>query len=132
MSSQMASLVDFTVSLVLERIGLWYLYASFLGAVSGGVVNCTLNYRWVFHTKGRKKKYVAVRYFIVWAVSIALNTYGTYIVTETTGIDFIISKAIVAIIVAIFWNYQMQRMFVFKSKQIDELTCEQEETQIIE
>jgi len=127
-SAWIASAVDFAVTLVLGKfLGVWYTTATFVGALSGGIINCIINYRWVFHTKGRKKKYVAVRYFIVWAVSIALNTYGTYIVTETLGIDFIISKAIVAIIVAIFWNYQMQRMFVFKSKQTDEQASEQEE-----
>ena len=48
------------------------------------------------------------------------------IVVATIAVAIILAL-IVAIIVAIFWNYQMQRMFVFKSKQIDELACEQEE-----
>lgn len=118
MSSQMASLVDFTVSLVLERIGLWYLYASFLGAVSGGVVNCTLNYRWVFHAKGQKKKFVALKYMLVWASSILLNTGGTYVLTELSGLYFIFAKVTVAVIVGVLWNYQMQRLFVFRELDI--------------
>jgi len=115
MSSQVASLVDFGVSVVLERLGLWYLHAAFLGAFSGGVVNCCVNYRWVFHSQGQKKKYVALKYFLVWGISIMLNTGGTYVLTEVSGTYFLFSKVAVAVLVAIAWNYQMQRLFVFRN-----------------
>lgn len=115
MSSQVASLVDFSVSVILERLGLWYFYAAFLGAFSGGVVNCTVNYRWVFHSQGQKKKYVALKYFFVWGISILLNTGGTYVLTEISGVYFLFSKVVVAVVVAIMWNYQMQRLFVFRN-----------------
>ena len=118
MSSQVASLVDFTVSVVLERLGLWYFYAAFFGALSGGVVNCTVNYRWVFHAQGQKKKYVAIKYFIVWGISILLNTGGTYVLTEVSGVYFLFSKVVVAVLVGVFWNYQMQRLFVFRNLNI--------------
>lgn len=58
-----------------------------------------------------------MRYIFVWAVSIALNTFGTFSLTELTNTNYIISKAIVAVLVAVFWNYQMQRSFVFHYKQ---------------
>lgn len=113
-SAWVASAVDFAVTLLLVNLSnMWYGYATFIGALSGGLVNCAINYRWVFHATGLKKKYVAMRYMFVWAVSIALNTYGTCMVTELTGLNYIISKAIVAVLVAVLWNYQMQRTFVF-------------------
>ena len=45
-----------------------------------------------------------------------LNTLGTLVLTELTGFSFIIVKAIIAVIVAVVWNYQMQRLFVFKNR----------------
>jgi putative flippase GtrA len=116
-SAGIASAADFGITILLAQVcGMWYALASFLGALSGGIVNCCINYRWVFHSQSQKKSNVALKYFLVWTVSIALNTYGTYFFTELTGISFIIIKAAVSIIVAVFWNYQMQRLFVFKCR----------------
>lgn len=118
-SSWVASAVDFAVTILLaEMIGVWYAYATFIGAISGGITNCCINYRWVFHAFGMKKKYIAVRYMIVWGGSILLNTYGTYFLTELSGFNFIISKVIVAVLVGLFWNYQMQCRFVFSTRNI--------------
>jgi len=114
-SAWIASVVDFGITIFLGKTcALWYPYATFVGALSGGITNCMINYRWVFHTIGMKKKSVALRYFFVWTISIAINTLGTYFLTEITGVDFIIIKAGVAVAVAVCWNYQMQRVFVFR------------------
>ncbi len=113
-SAWVASSVDFATTILLAQIvEIWYAYATLCGSVFGGITNCAINYKWVFHAFGLKKKYVAVRYILVWIGSIVLNTYGTYSMTEQTGLNFMFSKAIVAALVAIFWNYQMQRIFVF-------------------
>ena len=113
-SAWVASAVDFSITFVLTSVaGLWYGYSTFIGALSGGLVNCAINYRWVFRSFGLKKKYIALRYMLVWAGSIALNTYGTCLLTELSAINYIISKAIVALLVAVLWNYQLQRTFVF-------------------
>lgn len=118
-SSWVASAVDFAVTILLaEIIGVWYAYATFIGAICGGITNCCINYRWVFHAFGMKKKYIAVRYMIVWGGSILLNTYGTYFLTELSGSNFIISKVVVAVLVGLFWNYQMQCRFVFSERNI--------------
>ena len=65
---------------------------------------------------GMKKKIIAMRYFFVWTGSIVLNTLGTFLLTELSGVYFIIIKALVAIVVAVSWNYQMQRIYVFKKR----------------
>ncbi len=113
-SAAVASAIDFIVTLALvELVGLWYGYATFIGALSGGVVNCSVNYRWVFSVQRRGKFSIAMRYLLVWAGSIALNTVFTYVVTEFAGISYIVSKVVVACLVAVLWNYQMQRGYVF-------------------
>lgn len=116
-SAWIASAVDFGLTILLANIcGLWYAYATFLGAVSGGITNCAINYKWVFHAFGMKKKYVAVRYALVWSGSIILNTCGTYLLTELSRQNYLISKILVSILVAVFWNYQLQCNFVFQTK----------------
>lgn len=116
-SAWIASAVDFSITILLAEVcGLWYAYATFIGAVSGGVTNCAINYKWVFHAFGMKKKYVAVRYMVVWCGSILLNTLGTYCLTELSRQNFIISKVVVAVLVAVFWNYELQCHFVFPVK----------------
>ncbi|MBQ8158384.1 MAG: GtrA family protein [Prevotella sp.] len=114
LSAQVATMTDFLVTVLLaEGCGLWYVWASLAGSVAGGVLNCCINYRWVFDAHGTKRS-IALRYLLVWGVSIALNTLGTYAATELSGQHFILGKALVAVIVAVGWNYTMQRRFVYK------------------
>ena len=117
-SAMVASVADFGLTVLLaEVVGVWYAYATLMGAVAGGVVNCCVNYRWVFSAAGLSKCGVALRYMGVWVASRALNTMGTYLLTEFAGINYIISKTVVACLVATLWNYQMQRVYVFQSKR---------------
>jgi putative flippase GtrA len=121
LSAQVATLVDFTVSLLLKEVfGMWYVWASFLGALSGGLMNCMVNYRWVFDADGLKKKNVVVKYFVVWTGSILLNTLGTYLLTELSQQYFLFAKAVVAVSVGLLWNYQLQRLFVYRDTHIIE------------
>ena len=115
-SAQLATLADFCLSwLLADVLGLWYLLASFMGALTGGVLNGVFNYRWVFDGTGElNKRSVAVKYLMVWAGSILLNTLGTYGLTEWSGRHFMIAKAAVAVCVAVLWNYQMQRLYVYR------------------
>ena len=116
LSAQVATVADYAVSLFLaEVMGLWYLTASCAGAVTGGVVNCLVNSRWVFGIDGQKKRNVAMKYLFVWTGSIWLNIAGTYWLTEASGQYFIFTKAAVGITVALLWNYQLQRLFVYKN-----------------
>lgn len=118
-SAIVASAVDFSLSFFLvQAVGTWYAMASFFGALAGGIVNCYVNYRWVFDKQKQRKPYLVLKYFVVWSISILLNTSGTWFFTELSGVNFIIIKAIVAIIVAILWNYQMQRIFVFRNLRL--------------
>lgn len=128
-TSSLASLLDFGLTVLLSSLfGMYYVMATALGAVAGGIANCVLNYRWVFPDCESRKVLVAVKYAFMWVVSIGLNTLGTYLMTEWlrgehwahvllhTHSDqlYIVSKIIVAILVATAWNYQMQRYFVYR------------------
>lgn len=119
LSAQIATVVDFTVTALLaELFGIWYLIATFVGALSGGVVNCIVNYHWVFKAQELKMRFVAIKYLFVWCGSILLNTGGTYVLTELSAQHYLISKVVVAILVGFLWNYQMQRLFVYRDNHL--------------
>lgn len=120
LSAQLATVIDFAVSLLLATVcNLWYLYATFLGALSGGIANCALNYKWVFKAQGLKKRYVALKYLLVWCGSIALNTLGTYLLTEWSKQYFIYAKIVMAVFIALLWNYPLQRVFVYHDNHLN-------------
>lgn len=127
LSAQVATIADFVLSIALNQLfGVYYVIATFCGALTGGIINCTINYKWTFHTSDCRPAWVMFKYVLVWIGSIALNTGGTYLLTELlTGRAhalfavneswaFIIAKIVVAVSVAVLWNYNLHRKFVFR------------------
>lgn len=132
-TAQIASIVDFVSAVLLSSVlGVYYVVATTIGAVLGGVVNCTMNYKWVFPVSDSRKCFIAVKFFLVWSGSILFNTWGTYILTEWMKEQawvirllgeyhdqiYIVSKVLVALVVAVCWNYLMQRFFVYRNLHI--------------
>lgn len=132
LSAQMATVADFLVTILLVTLfDTYYVYATLAGAVYGGIVNCVINYKWTFKSRG-SKTHVAVKFVIVWICSVWLNTWGTYFLTESLGEIpwvrdtlsqhfgdfFIIPKLVVSLFVALFWNYNMQRIFVYRNVDV--------------
>ncbi|MDL2224166.1 GtrA family protein [Bacteroidales bacterium OttesenSCG-928-M06] len=132
-SSQIASLTDFAITILLHKLfNLYYVYATFIGALGGGIINCAINYKWTFKANTVKKRYVAIKYVLVWVGSIFLNTYGTYLSTELLSTSvflrellghlfddvFIVCKLIVSLLVGFLWNYNMHRLFVYRDRNI--------------
>ncbi len=109
---------DYAMRVFVDKVvDLDYLVATFLGALTGGIVNCCVNYRFVFSGNGAKKLDVAWRYLVIWTGSILLNTAGTGFFKEVIGIKVYISMVLTSLLVAILWNYMMQRSFVFKGRK---------------
>ncbi len=132
-TSQISSATDFLVTIVLAKLfDIYYVLATSMGSVAGGILNCTINYYWTFKSKECKKKYVLIKYTLVWIGSICLNTWGVYWLTESIQrvpwvqetlahfFDniFIVSKVIVSLLVGWFWNYNLHRTFVYKDCKI--------------
>ena len=115
-SAAFATLCDYAMRVLLDKIiNINYVSATFLGAVTGGLVNCIINYRFVFGTD-RRKRDVAWRYMVIWAGSVLLNTAGTAFFKEVVGIKAYYAMMLTSLLVAIGWNYTMQRWFVFRKK----------------
>lgn len=126
-SAGIATGVDYGTRIFFDKIvNLTYVQATFLGAVVGGLVNCCINYRWVFGNTDRSKRSVMWRYIVVWAGSIFFNTIGTAFFKEVIHLPAYLAMMVTSAIVAVCWNYMMQRSFVFKTtKALPEAEAEE-------
>ncbi len=106
-----------------------YVFATMVGQLFGGLTACIINYRWTFKSLNIKFQYVLIRFVLVWLVSLFLNTFFTFLLTEwlketpfvasifgeyNSDDIFIFVKLFVALIVGFVWNYLMYKYFVFR------------------
>lgn len=98
-----------------------------IGATLGGIINCIINYKFTFHASGQSVKAVMVKYALVWLGSLLLNSYGTTYLTRLLiawpllahwGLNadaiYGASKLLVSLLVSWFWNFLLQRKFVYR------------------
>ena len=131
-TSQVSAWTDFIVGFIFfEFINHNPFYSKAIGATTGGIVNCFLNYKWTFRNNDVSKRMVAIKYALVWVGSWLLNTYGTNFVYYLLAnwqwlIDmgfkdagfFMTAQLIVSFLVSVFWNILLQRYFVFQDLDI--------------
>ncbi|MDP4267618.1 MAG: GtrA family protein [Bacteroidota bacterium] len=114
--SMISSIVDFINTIILtELVGIWYALSSALGTLSGGVTCFFLSRNWVFHSKESNKLRQFKRFILVWSGSLILNFSGIYMLTEYLYLNYILSKIIIAILVGVFFNFVLQKQFVFRT-----------------
>lgn len=131
-SSQVASWIDLGTGIMLVAIGFSDWIATPIGAVMGGIVNCIINYRFTFRAQGISKRAVAVKYIMIWVGSLVLNTVGTALLTsaldqwnllERLGFtnvgNYAAARIVVSLLVSWFWNFVMQKNFVYKPRRFD-------------
>lgn len=132
-TSQISGLTDLVLSFVFYawvHLDPWL--ASTIGAVCGGIVNCLVNYKFTFHATGCPLKAVVVKFALVWLGSVGLNAWGTewlyhmlqkWTWLETIGFRpdgyFAAARLFVSIMVGWFWNFLLQRYFVYRSSAFD-------------
>ncbi|MCH5177046.1 MAG: GtrA family protein [Prevotellaceae bacterium] len=122
-SSLVATGCDFLLTAVLYHFAACSPgFSTCCGAICGGIVNCVINAQWTFRGSGRSRSAIAMRYLLVWVGSILLNTFGTMLGVnlldggETRSDTSLVMavKAVVALLVAVLWNFTMQKYFVYK------------------
>lgn len=114
-ASLVATVIDFLVTLIaVEYLGSWYLAGTVLGTATGGVVHFSVSRGWVFYASGKRMREQAGRYFIVWAVNLLLNAAGVWVLTSIAEIDYLFSKVLTGLLVAVFFNYIIQKKYVFR------------------
>jgi putative flippase GtrA len=114
-SASIATGVDFVVLFgLVEFFGVWYVLSTAIGALAGAVTNFVMNRHWSFEAADGSWKPQAFRYVIVSAGSLALNTGGVYAATDGLGLHYALSVIAVSLLVALAYNYPLQRYYVFK------------------
>lgn len=132
-SSQCASWVDMGIGFALFAwLGFSAAFATAIGALCGGIVNCVINYKFTFHADGVDWRAVMVKYAMVWLGSMLLNTFGTgviyYVICQWEWLESIgfrrdgfyaAARLFVSLMVSWFWNFPMQKFFVYSKTQFD-------------
>ncbi|MDE6127383.1 MAG: GtrA family protein [Muribaculaceae bacterium] len=141
LTSQLSSWTDMAASFIfyawvffpLGRDPLRSFLATAIGLVLGGIVNSVVNYKFTFRSEHCAIKAVAVKFFLIWAGSFLLNLGGTtgldHVLQKTEAIlrvgwikpdgIFAFARLSVSLVVSIFWNFLLQKNFVYRSTSFD-------------
>lgn len=131
--SIIASVVDFSTMIAgVRELDLHPAVATAAGAAMGALVNFLLGRYWIFPAGRATAGGSAVRYAIVSAVSLGLNTVGEYVLVSFVHIQYVIARVLVAIAVSIAWNFPLHRGFVYRSVIHHERYSAQKATRAVE
>lgn len=110
-----ATTIDFTMSIFCHHLlGIYYVTATTIGSFFGAVTSFLLGRNWAFYNKKGRVTVQALRFLIISAFSIFTNTTGVYFFKENFDLTFITSRVVTAILVGVFFNFFMNRYFVFR------------------
>lgn len=119
-ASFVASATDYLVTLLcVEWLGFWYFSGSATGTIVGGLIYFSVVRRWVFRSIDSDRGLQLFNYSLVWLGYLFLITNGVLLFTHYLGVNYLISKLMISLVLALFYNYPIQRKFVFsKSKSL--------------
>jgi putative flippase GtrA len=114
-TSFIATIFDYGVLFGLTELAhVYYVIAVACGALSGAISNFFLNRHWSFQATHADVHRQGMKYALVSAGSLCLNTGGVYLVTEHLHVHYAISVIIVSLLVGFLFNFPLQRGFVFR------------------
>ena len=109
-----ASLLDYLVTfLSVQCLRTDPVVASVIGTLSGGILNFMMGRTWVFGARKQRMDGQMIRYMLVWMGSFVLNTAGVYLLIRGGGVQYLIAKVSVSVLVGLTYNYLMQKRYVF-------------------
>ena len=101
---------DYLVAILLKEIMLVSaFFASIIGSMVGGVINFFINRKWVFRSYNTSIYFQSKRYFVIWSGKLLLNAVGLYLLINVAGLYFITAKVVTSLLVAILYNYPLQK-----------------------
>ncbi|HEU0109866.1 MAG TPA: GtrA family protein [Flavisolibacter sp.] len=114
-ASLIASIVDYWFTIIaVELFGLWYVSASACGTMAGGITNFSLGRNWVFRNREKAAQAQLFKYGVVWCGYLVLTTTGVFMLTHYMNLNYIISKVVVSLFMAVSYNYPLQKKYVFR------------------
>lgn len=126
LASVVSTAVDFgTMVLLVSGIGVDPVPATAAGAACGALTNFTLGRRWIFRAHDGSATSQALRYAIVSGASLGLNTFGEWLVHVKAGQQYVVARAIVAVVVSLAWNFPMHKWFVFRAPRATSVSVQE-------
>lgn len=114
-ASILATGVDFGITSVLFHFtGVSIVACGATGTLCGGVTHFMVSRTWVFNAQEREWAAQVNRYVVVWIGNFLLNVAGLWLFAHFIGIKDMFAKVITAVMVAVCYNYPLQKRFVFK------------------
>jgi hypothetical protein len=111
-----ATFCDYLLTIILkEFVGVYAVAASICGTAFGGLVNFFICRHFVFKSVNSGIFFQSKKYVITWIGNLILNAALLYLLIQFAGFDYKIAKVISSVIVAIAYNYPLQKKYVFKN-----------------
>jgi putative flippase GtrA len=118
-ASLSASFCDYLVTILL--VNFFYadpLLGGIAGTVFGGVINFLIGRYWVFKAQNIAMSLQGKRYMLTWTGNLILNTMGLYVLIKLFNDPYMIAKVATSVVVAVLYNYPIQKIFVFKTSDL--------------
>jgi putative flippase GtrA len=103
-----------TLAILARGLGVNFVLATWLGTVVGSLANFFVNKYWAFEAGGTPAGGQLARFILVQVGSSGLNTGGVWALRKHAGVELFVARLIAAVAVFLFWNYPLNRLFVFR------------------
>lgn len=114
-ASIIATGVDFGITFLLLRYaGIPIVACGAIGTICGGAAHFLISRNWVFRAQEGRWAAQLNRYVLVWTGNFLLNVSVLWVLIHYTTLNGMLAKVLTAVMVAIGYNYTLQKRFVFK------------------
>jgi putative flippase GtrA len=100
--------------LCVEMVALSPVVGTGVGASLGAITNFCLGRAWIFQRNTGHPATQAARYALASAAGAGWNALGEHLANDLAHVQYVLARALVAVVVSLFWNFPMQRRFVFR------------------
>lgn len=115
-ASILGSVADYLLTIIMASwLNIFYLLANLSGNILGGSVQFSICRKWAFHNVDGKVNWQIFRFALVFFGSLILSAAGVFLLTNYSGLHYVLSKTIVSILLGLTYNYILQKKFVFAS-----------------
>ncbi len=120
-SAFIGGVIDYcTMIFITEVFHIHYTISIAAGGMVGAAVNFSVNRTWSFYSKDAQYEFSVIQqlvmFFPVVLGSIALKSAGTFAFTTLSKIDYKITRLAVDVVVSIFYNFMLQKHWIFKKR----------------
>ncbi|WP_242691612.1 GtrA family protein [Desertivirga arenae] len=122
-SALSGGLSDYAIMVTLTEVFfVKYTISIVVSGIIGAAINFSLNRRWAFNSEEdfhHSLKSQLLKFSVVIGGSVLLKSAGTFFVTESSGLDYKISRIAVDLLISYSFNYPLIRYWVFKKAKAE-------------